>query len=135
MNRWNYHKNIVVLLYKALESKIIKNYLQNSNNFSSMLKINKKNEIFRQNLHKKIYFKLILKILPLFLSQSKNKQVCKYIQNLYPRVFTQNSCTKIRSICILTGRSRSVYRAFKMSRLKLREYASQGYFTGIAKAS
>ena len=100
-----------------------------------MLKINKKNEILRRTLHKQIYFKLILKILPMFLSRSKNKQFCKYIQNLYPRLFVQNNCTKTRSICILTGRSRSVYRAFKMSRLKLREYASQGYFTGISKAS
>jgi ribosomal protein S14 len=100
-----------------------------------MLKINKKNEILRLTLHKRIYFKFILKILPLFFYKIENKQFCKYIQNLYPQVFVQNNCTKTRSICILTGRSRSVYRAFKMSRLKLREYASQGYFTGIAKAS
>ena len=100
-----------------------------------MLKINKKNEILRLTLHKRVYFKFVLKILPLFFYKILNKQFCKYIQNLSPQLFVRNNCTKIRSICILTGRSRSVYRAFKMSRLKLREYASQGYFTGIAKAS
>jgi len=62
-------------------------------------------------------------------------QIRKYIQNLQPQLLAKNSFTKVRSICILTGRSRSVYRAFKMSRIKLREYASQGYFTGISKAS
>jgi ribosomal protein S14 len=100
-----------------------------------MLKINKKNEILRSSLHKRIYSKFLLKIIPLFFYKNGNKQFCKYIRNLYPQNFVQNNCTKIRSICILTGRSRSVYRAFKLSRLKLREYASQGYFTGIAKAS
>lgn len=100
-----------------------------------MLKINKKNEILRLTLHKKIYLKFVLKILPLFFYKIPNKQFCKYIQNLYPQIFVQNNCTKVRSICILTGRSRSIYRSFKMSRLKLREYASQGYFTGIAKAN
>lgn len=44
--------------------------------------------------------------------------------------FTQN-----RNICLLTGRSRSVYRLFKLSRLKVREYAHRGYFVGLSKAS
>ena len=103
-----------------------------------MLKINKKNEFLRSTLHKRIYLKFVLKMLLKMLYKKKkkvNKQFQKYIQNLYPQFFVKNNCTKIRSICVLTGRSRSVYRAFKMSRLKLREYASQGYFNGIAKAS
>lgn len=100
-----------------------------------MLKINKKNELLRLTLHKRIYLKFVLKILPKIFYKKLNSQVAKYIQNLHPQLFVQNNYTKVRSICILTGRSRSVYRAFKMSRLKLREYASQGYFTGISKAS
>ena len=100
-----------------------------------MFKTNKKNEILRSTLHKRIYFKFVIKILPLFFYKKLNTRIFKYIQNLQPQVFVQNNSTKVRSICILTGRSRSVYRAFKMSRLKIREYASQGYFTGISKAS
>ena len=100
-----------------------------------MLKINKKNELLRLTLHKRIYLKLVLKILPKICYKNFNPQIRKYIQNLYPQLFVKNHYTKVRSICILTGRSRSVYRAFKMSRLKLREYASQGYFAGISKAS
>jgi ribosomal protein S14 len=104
-----------------------------------MLKINKKNEVLRATLYKKIYFKIALTVLTKIFSKKLNKklnlQMTKYIQNLHPQLFVQNNCTKVRSICILTGRSRSVYRTFKMSRLKLREYASQGYFNGISKAS
>lgn len=100
-----------------------------------MLKINKKNELLRLTLHKNMYLKLILKVLPLFLKTKNNLPIGKFVQNLHPQLFVQNHYTKVRSICLLTGRSRSVYRSFKMSRLKLREYASQGYFTGISKAS
>ena len=100
-----------------------------------MLKINKKNELFRLTLHKRIYMKLVLKVLRLDFYKNLNLSIGKFILNLHPQLFVQNHCTKVRSICLLTGRSRSVYRAFKMSRLKLREYASQGYFTGISKAS
>lgn len=100
-----------------------------------MLKINKRNELFRLTLYRKIYTKFLLKTLALLLYKKTNKQAEKYIQHLHSQLFMKNNYTKVRSICILTGRSRSVYRAFKMSRLKLREYASQGYFTGIAKAS
>ena len=45
------------------------------------------------------------------------------------------SPTRIRSLCALTGRSRSVYRKFKLSRLQLRELALQGKIPGMRKAS
>ena len=37
--------------------------------------------------------------------------------------------------CNLTGRPRSVYRKFGLSRNKLREFAMQGYIPGLRKAS
>lgn len=45
------------------------------------------------------------------------------------------SPTRVRNICALTGRSRSVYRKFKISRIKLRELALQGKIPGMRKAS
>ena len=45
------------------------------------------------------------------------------------------SPTRIRSLCALTGRSRSVYRKFKISRLVLRDLALQGKIPGMRKAS
>ncbi|MCC7146028.1 MAG: 30S ribosomal protein S14 [Phycisphaeraceae bacterium] len=45
------------------------------------------------------------------------------------------SPTRLRSLCALTGRSRAVYRKFKLSRIKLRELALQGKVPGMRKAS
>ena len=45
------------------------------------------------------------------------------------------SPTRIRNLCALTGRSRGVYRKFKLSRIKLRELAHQGKIPGMRKAS
>lgn len=45
------------------------------------------------------------------------------------------SPTRIRSLCALSGRSRAVYRKFKLSRIKLRELALEGKVPGMRKAS
>jgi small subunit ribosomal protein S14 len=45
------------------------------------------------------------------------------------------SPTRIRRMCALTGRSRSVYRKLKISRIKLRELALEGKIPGMRKAS
>jgi len=42
---------------------------------------------------------------------------------------------RIHNRCELTGRSRGVYRKFKMSRIALRDLASQGQIPGMVKAS
>ena len=45
------------------------------------------------------------------------------------------SPTRYKSMCALTGRSRAVYRKFKISRIMLRELALQGKIPGMRKAS
>ena len=45
------------------------------------------------------------------------------------------SPTRVRNHCALTGRSRAVYRKFKISRIMLRELALQGKIPGMRKAS
>ena len=45
------------------------------------------------------------------------------------------SPTRLRNVCALTGRSRGVYRKFKISRIKLRELALEGKIPGMRKAS
>ena len=42
---------------------------------------------------------------------------------------------RVRNRCALTGRSRAYYRKFKLSRIALRELASQGQIPGMVKAS
>jgi small subunit ribosomal protein S14 len=46
-----------------------------------------------------------------------------------------SSPTRIRNRCTLTGRPRAVYRKFKLSRLALRQLASQGALPGVVKSS
>jgi small subunit ribosomal protein S14 len=41
----------------------------------------------------------------------------------------------IRNKCLITGRSRSIYRDFRLSRMQLRHLASFGYLMGIKKSS
>jgi small subunit ribosomal protein S14 len=43
--------------------------------------------------------------------------------------------TRIRNRCELTGRSRAVYRRFKLSRIALRDLASVGMIPGVTKSS
>ena len=42
---------------------------------------------------------------------------------------------RIRNRCVLTGRSRSVSRKFRLGRSKLRELASRGELPGVTKSS
>ncbi|MDR0406922.1 MAG: 30S ribosomal protein S14 [Holosporales bacterium] len=45
------------------------------------------------------------------------------------------AASRIRNRCLLTGRSRGVYRKFRLSRLMFREMASAGLLPGVRKAS
>lgn len=45
------------------------------------------------------------------------------------------SPTRMRNVCALTGRSRGVYRKFKISRIMLRKLALEGKIPGMRKAS
>ena len=43
--------------------------------------------------------------------------------------------TRIRNRCEVTGRSRAVYRKFKMSRIAVRELGNKGLVPGLVKSS
>lgn len=42
---------------------------------------------------------------------------------------------RIRNRCAITGRPRAFYRQFNMSRIALRDFASQGMIPGVTKSS
>src|SRR5918997_1875461 len=46
-----------------------------------------------------------------------------------------SSKTRIRNRCELTGRPRAYYRKFRISRIMLRELASQGQIPGVTRSS
>jgi ribosomal protein S14 len=82
-------------------------------------------DVIRYNLQKDfLYFKIL------------NRKVLSYIFNVI--ITTKrfdDSFSRITAACFVTGRSRSVVRAFKLSRFKLREFANLGLFIGLSKSS
>lgn len=64
-------------------------------------------------------------------SWEEKEQAQKKLQQL-PR---DSAYCRTRHICRITGRSKGVYRKFKISRIKLRELAMFGFLPGIRKAS
>jgi ribosomal protein S14 len=100
-----------------------------------MLKISSKNEKLRQQIVQKEMTQILYQIVSRLLFRSKTYHISRYILDVQHHVLFASAFTKMRSVCILTGRSRSVYKSFRLSRIKLREYANIGYFTGLSKAS
>lgn len=94
------------------------------------IKKNIKQRYLFKNLEKK---RLILKII------SKNFNIQKDLRYKIQQkwfFFNQNSSiTRIKNICILTGRSKSIYRLFKISRIQLRKLTSEGFLPGVSKYS
>jgi ribosomal protein S14 len=76
---------------------------------------------------------LAIKILinNLLLKRKKRRKIQQHFLS-FPKI---SSLSRIKNLCILTGRPKSVYRFFKISRLQFRKLASKGYLTGISKYS
>ena len=83
----------------------------------------KKFRIKRLNLKKKIGDKNI--------SMEERFKLQSKINDL-PR---DGSRIRIRNRCVLTGRTRGVYRKFGLSRIKIRELSMAGLLPGVVKSS
>jgi ribosomal protein S14 len=46
-----------------------------------------------------------------------------------------SSIARVKNRCVLSGRARGVYRFCRLSRISLRDLASQGLLMGVAKSS
>lgn len=57
------------------------------------------------------------------------------IQKLLHNLPRNSSKVRIRNRCIITGRSRGIYRIFMISRILIRKMASEGKLPGIIKSS
>jgi ribosomal protein S14 len=108
-----------------------------------MLKESKKQENKLQTLKsikKNGWTQVICHIIKVISRKIKTPAIRQYIfivSDLWNHKYKilRQSPSRIRKICILTGRSRSIYRFFRVSRLKMREYGQSGYFVGLKKAS
>lgn len=71
------------------------------------------------------------KVIDKSLSDDERTQAMFELQKL-PK---NSSPIRVRNRCELTGRSRSYYRAFKLSRIAFRELALRGMIPGVTKSS
>ena len=76
--------------------------------------------------------------------QSLKKQIMKKdlsieerfkIQSKLNELPRDSSIIRVRNRCILTGRTRGVYRKFRLSRIKIRELSMSGALPGVVKSS
>lgn len=90
----------------------------------------KKRRLFYQKSEKK---KIILKYIFSNLNLPKNLRMRAYYQlKSLPR---DCSITRIKNRCLLTNRSRSIYKKFRISRLVFRRMALNGELVGVRKST
>ncbi len=96
-------------------------------------KFNYKDNILRYNVIKYENQRIALKTIQnSSLINFKNQYLASLqLSNLKYTAFPN----KIRNRCILTGRPRGIYNFFKISRIMIKDLASQGLLPGIKKAS
>lgn len=93
----------------------------------------------KKNINQRYSFKktekqrLILKAITQNLNLGKN--IRWKTQKKFLTIPQISSLTRIKNRCILTGRSKSIYRFFKLSRIQLRKLASEGFLPGVSKYS
>lgn len=89
----------------------------------------KRRNLFKKYELKRLYLKYII----------YNNNILKHIRInamiLLNKLPKDSSSVRIHNRCIITGRSRSIYRDFKISRIILRNYAHNGSLPGITKSS
>ncbi len=96
---------------------------------SSIEKNNRRAKMIKQQASKRAALKAMV--------MNKNLPMDERIQaqmklSALPR---NGAASRHRNRCELTGRARSVYRKFKLSRIKLRELGAAGRIPGLTKAS
>lgn len=98
----------------------------------------KKSRIVRNNRVKKLVSQhaatraKLKKVIRSLKATEEEKDVARVKLAKLPR---SSSKVRIRNRCLLTGRSRGVYRKFGLGRSKLREKALSGELPGMTKAS
>lgn len=92
---------------------------------NKILKDRKKRILFKKQEVKRLSFKIGLRL--------KRKLKLNSIAKL-SHLPKNSSLSKIRNRCILTGRSRGIYKKLKISRIKFREMCLNGLSVGFTKA-
>lgn len=86
-------------------------------------------QLYKKQELKRIGYKSIIQDLSV-----PSKKRIQFMQRLNT-LDRNGSVTRFRNRCVMSGRSRGVYRFCRLSRISFRELASQALLVGIAKSS
>ena len=92
---------------------------------SAVTRDKKKRQLFKEFEEKRLALKVLQRVNPLDIR----------IQQGLSELPLNSSRTRIRNRCVITGRSRSVWRSFRISRIQLRKLAIEGLLIGVKKSS
>lgn len=89
----------------------------------------KRRKLFEKYEIRRVQYKSMIK------DTSLPLKIRYYYVSLLNNLPRNSSITRIKNRCILTGRGKSIYRFYKLSRISFRKLASQGKLPGIIKSS
>ena len=92
------------------------------------------NDKYKRNLFKNLEVRFI-SIKSLLKSQLISLKYKSILERQLYNYDTSSFSTKIKNICIFTGRHRGVYRLFRISRIELRNFSSKLEIFGLKKSS
>ena len=91
----------------------------------------------KNNMKQRLHFKQFEKQRLVLKALTQNLRITTKtrwkLQTMFLQIPQKSSITRIKNKCIITGRSRSIYKFFKLSRLQLRKYALNGLLPGVIK--
>lgn len=96
------------------------------------------NKVLQDQNKRKLYkkYEQLKKLLQTLIREnSTSYQEKKYYLKKLRKIPRNASKVRIRNRCVLTGRAKSVYKSYKISRIKFRELAAKGALQGVTKAS
>jgi ribosomal protein S14 len=96
-------------------------------NASPLLRDERRRYLFSNNEICFLSFNLLLET-----NFSKTKlRKCLFSMN---RQFLNHSLTSVINRCLITGKSKSIYKEFRVSRITFRKIADSGLFTGVKRS-
>lgn len=94
-----------------------------------IIKDSKRRKLFKQyELKRKVLKSTIL-------NENVDLREKFFTQLLLTKLPKNSSVTRIKNRCVLTGRSQSVYRKFKLSRIQIKTQLDKNNLTGLKKIS
>jgi succinate dehydrogenase (ubiquinone) iron-sulfur subunit len=97
-----------------------------------------KSKIFQDKFKRRNFFRHEFKLIAAksILRDERFPTPFRFKINNFLSTYPKNcSITQLNNRCVITARSRAVYKNFRISRLMFRKYASQGNLAGIKKSS